>query len=188
MNAQVDVSRDPWLPIYAALKIPTATLPPATTSLADRVALHARQRPYHPAMEYLGVTLSYGELELWANRMSDHADATITGTPTLGGGQLYVPVSSLEVVQAGNPAYPCCTFRGSVVAVDPATGAEKWRAYTAGQPVPQGKTADGTQILGAAKAIGKGAAGFAAGQHEGEPQRYGRHRIAEVVDGIGGQR
>jgi polyvinyl alcohol dehydrogenase (cytochrome) len=86
--------------------------------------------------------------EIWAQRMSDHADATITGTPTLGGGLLYVPVSSLEVVQAGNPAYPCCTFRGSVVAVDPATGDEKWRAYTAGKPVPQGKTADGTPILG----------------------------------------
>ena len=86
--------------------------------------------------------------ELWAGRMSDHPDATITGTPTLGGGLLYVPVSSLEVVQAGNPAYACCTFRGSVVALDPATGQEVWRAWTAGAPTPQGKTPAGTPILG----------------------------------------
>ncbi len=86
--------------------------------------------------------------EIWAERMSDHADATITGTPTLGGGLLYVPVSSLEVVQAGNAQYACCTFRGSVAALDPATGREVWRAYTAGVPVPQGKTSDGAPILG----------------------------------------
>ncbi|MBC2669811.1 PQQ-binding-like beta-propeller repeat protein [Novosphingobium piscinae] len=86
--------------------------------------------------------------ELWAERMSDHPDATITGTPTLGGGLLYVPVSSLEVVQAADPAYACCTFRGSVVALDPATGREVWRAWTAGEPRPQGKTAAGTAILG----------------------------------------
>lgn len=86
--------------------------------------------------------------EIWAQRMSDHADATITGTPTLGDGLLYVPVSSLEVVQAGDPKYACCTFRGSVVAVDPATGAEVWRAWTSGEPKPNGKTSDGTPILG----------------------------------------
>ena len=86
--------------------------------------------------------------EIWAQRMSDHADATITGTPTLGGGLLYVPVSSLEVVQPGNPKYPCCTFRGSVVAVDPATGNEVWRAWTSGEPKPQGTTAEGAPILG----------------------------------------
>ena len=86
--------------------------------------------------------------EIWAGRMSDHPDATITGTPTLGGGLLYVPVSSLEVVQAGDPAYACCTFRGSVVALDPATGKEVWRAWTAGQPRPHGKTSAGTTILG----------------------------------------
>ncbi len=86
--------------------------------------------------------------ELWAGRMSDHPDSTITGTPTLGGGLLYVPVSSLEVVQAGDPAYACCTFRGSVVALDPATGREMWRAWTAGEPKPYGKTASGTPIIG----------------------------------------
>ncbi|MEO0030867.1 MAG: hypothetical protein RIS94_625 [Pseudomonadota bacterium] len=86
--------------------------------------------------------------EIWAQRMSDHADATITGTPTLGGGLLYVPVSSLEVVQPGNPHYACCTFRGSVVAVDPATGSEVWRAWTAGEPKLQGRTTEGAPILG----------------------------------------
>ncbi|MDF8334651.1 outer membrane protein assembly factor BamB family protein [Novosphingobium cyanobacteriorum] len=86
--------------------------------------------------------------EIWAERMSDHADATITGTPTLGGGMLYVPVSSLEVVQPGNPKYACCSFRGSVVALNPETGKEAWRAWTSGEPKPQGTTAEGAQILG----------------------------------------
>lgn len=86
--------------------------------------------------------------ELWANKLSDHADATITGTPTLGGGMLFVPVSSLEVVQASNPKYACCTFRGMVAALDPATGREIWRSYTAGKPKPHGKMPNGTDIVG----------------------------------------
>lgn len=85
---------------------------------------------------------------LWSHRASDHADATITGTPTLGGGLLYIPVSSLEVVQAGDPKYECCTFRGSVLAINPETGAEVWRVWTAGEPKPFGKTSAGTQIFG----------------------------------------
>jgi polyvinyl alcohol dehydrogenase (cytochrome) len=85
---------------------------------------------------------------LWSTKASDHASATITGTPTLGGGLLYVPVSSLEVVEASDTKYACCTFRGSVLALDPATGAEVWRAYTAGPPTDQGKTRQGARILG----------------------------------------
>nr|WP_310523562.1 PQQ-binding-like beta-propeller repeat protein [Polymorphobacter sp.] len=86
--------------------------------------------------------------ELWSTKVSDHASATITGTPSLGGGLLYVPVSSLEVVEAADTKYACCTFRGSVLALDAATGKEVWRAYTAGQPTDQGKTKQGTRILG----------------------------------------
>ena len=85
---------------------------------------------------------------LWSTKVSDHASATITGTPALGGGLLYVPVSSLEVVEASDTKYACCTFRGSVLALDPATGAEVWRAYTAGPPTDQGKTRQGARILG----------------------------------------
>lgn len=86
---------------------------------------------------------------LWQEKLDDHPDATITGTPTLGGGMLYVPVSSLEVAQAGDPKYPCCTFRGSVVALDPATGKPQWRAYTVvEEPVEHSKTKVGTPIIG----------------------------------------
>ena len=87
--------------------------------------------------------------ELWSTKLDDHADATITGTPTLGGGLLYVPVSSLEVAQAGDPAYPCCTFRGSVVALDPATGKVRWQAHTVPEaPVAQPHASGGAPIFG----------------------------------------
>ena len=87
--------------------------------------------------------------KLWSVKIDPHPNATITGTPTLGGGLLYVPVSSLEVTAAADPKYPCCSFRGSVVALDPATGARRWQAYTVPEPPKsQGKTAVGTAILG----------------------------------------
>ncbi|MGK2287208.1 outer membrane protein assembly factor BamB family protein [Pedomonas sp. V897] len=86
---------------------------------------------------------------LWRVRPDDHANATITGTPLLHGDTLYVPVSSLEVVTAADPNYACCTFRGSVVALDIETGAEKWTHFTVpNPPTEQGKTAVGTPILG----------------------------------------
>lgn len=87
--------------------------------------------------------------QLWQHKVDDHPNATITGTPTLAGGMLYVPVSSLEVTSAADPTYSCCTFRGEVVALGLADGAEKWRAYTVTEaPRPQGKTKSGTNIMG----------------------------------------
>ncbi len=86
---------------------------------------------------------------VWKTKVDDHPNATITGTPMLGGGQIFVPVSSLEVTAAANPAYPCCSFRGAVAALDPATGAQRWKQTTVVEaPHPQGKTSVGTQILG----------------------------------------
>jgi polyvinyl alcohol dehydrogenase (cytochrome) len=86
---------------------------------------------------------------LWQRKVDDHPNATITGTPTVAAGMLYVPVSSLEVTSAADPSYACCTFRGKVVALNLANGAEKWRAYTVTQtPRPQGKTRIGTNIIG----------------------------------------
>ncbi len=89
-----------------------------------------------------------GEL-LWRHRPDAHPNATITGTPSFHAGRLYVPVSSLEVVPAADPAYPCCTFRGSVVAYDAAKGAVLWQRFTIAEaPAPTGPNPVGTPNFG----------------------------------------
>ena len=50
--------------------------------------------------------------------MDPHPAAVLTGTPALHNSTLYVPVASLEEVAGSNPAYSCCTFRGSLAAVN----------------------------------------------------------------------
>ena len=88
-----------------------------------------------------------GEL-VWSVKADDHPNATITGTPTLLGDRLFVPVSSLEVTSAADPAYPCCTFRGSVLALDAGNGRVLWQEYTVDEvPTEVGKTSVGTPII-----------------------------------------
>lgn len=88
-----------------------------------------------------------GELR-WVVKADDHPNATVTGAPVLYRDRLYVPVSSLEVTSAADPNYPCCSFRGSVLALDAATGATSWKAYTIdSEPAEVGRTSLGTPIL-----------------------------------------
>ncbi len=85
--------------------------------------------------------------ELWQRRLDDHPSATITGAPVFYAGTLYVPTSSLEEATV-DPGYPCCTFRGSVVALDAATGKLRWKRYTIDSPaVAVGVTKIGTKIM-----------------------------------------
>jgi polyvinyl alcohol dehydrogenase (cytochrome) len=67
---------------------------------------------------------------LWSAKVDSHPNATLTGTPAYAAGTVYVPVSSLEVTSAADPKYPCCKFRGAVVALDAATGRQRWQAHT----------------------------------------------------------
>jgi polyvinyl alcohol dehydrogenase (cytochrome) len=86
---------------------------------------------------------------LWRTQADPHPAATITGTPSYFEGRLYVPVSSSEEQARRRPDYECCTFRGSVVALDAATGKKMWQAYMAASPPkPQGKAPDGRTIIG----------------------------------------
>lgn len=67
---------------------------------------------------------------VWKQSVKDHPAGTITGSPTLHNGRLYVPMSSTEVVSAANPDYQCCNFRGGVTALDAKSGTALWRMHT----------------------------------------------------------
>ena len=82
--------------------------------------------------------------QLWKVKVDDHAFARITGAPSYANGRLYIPVSSIEEVAGARPNYACCTFRGSVVALDAATGKQIWKTYMMEEPKMVGKNSTGT--------------------------------------------
>jgi polyvinyl alcohol dehydrogenase (cytochrome) len=86
---------------------------------------------------------------LWKRKVDDYFQAAITASPQLYQGRLYVPVSSREESKVGDPRYPCCGFRGSVLTLDAATGKQLWKTYTIDQKAaPSGKNSAGTVIVG----------------------------------------
>jgi polyvinyl alcohol dehydrogenase (cytochrome) len=98
------------------------------------------------------VDATTGDL-VWTRALDDHRSANITGTPTLYEGRLYLPVASSEEGQGANPKYECCTFRGSLVALDAASGSLLWKTYTiSAEAKPIGQNASGTTRWGPAGA------------------------------------
>jgi polyvinyl alcohol dehydrogenase (cytochrome) len=86
---------------------------------------------------------------LWTTLIEDHPAAWVIGSPTLVGATLFVPVSSHEEVMAANPKYPCCSFRGSVVALQASTGKTLWKSYTiAEEPKAGAMSSAGVQLRG----------------------------------------
>jgi len=95
-----------------------------------------------------GIDAATGE-QMWTRQIEDHRSANITGTPTLYQNRLYVPVASSEEGQGGNASYECCTFRGSIVALDAGTGALVWKTFTiAAEAKPIGKNPSGSTRWG----------------------------------------
>jgi polyvinyl alcohol dehydrogenase (cytochrome) len=89
-----------------------------------------------------------GEL-LWKKKVEEHEAALLTGAPTFFDGAVYVPVASWEETRSLNPEYPCCTFRGSVVALRLRDGFQIWKTYTITEtPRQLGKTSVGTPRWG----------------------------------------
>ena len=56
---------------------------------------------------------------LWSTTLDSHPAAIITQSATVHGNRVYVGVASLEEALAALvPGYPCCSFRGSMLALD----------------------------------------------------------------------
>jgi polyvinyl alcohol dehydrogenase (cytochrome) len=90
---------------------------------------------------------------LWKTQIDTHPTARIQGTPTLYNDRLYVAVGSNEEQRSANPDYSCCTFRGSIAALDISSGRVLWRSYTVLEdPQPTHKSSAGVQEWGPAGA------------------------------------
>src|SRR5579863_278473 len=89
-----------------------------------------------------------GEL-IWKVRPVDHFATMATATPRYYKGVVYQPFSSFEEIMGPDPKYGCCTFRGSVVALDASTGKKIWQSFTILEtPKPTHKNSAGTQQQG----------------------------------------
>lgn len=89
---------------------------------------------------------------LWASLpLEAHPTSWMTGTPVVVGDHIFVPMSSIEEVAAAKPTYPCCTFRGSLTALDITDGKRLWQTYAVDEPLmPIRKNAAGAQMQGPA--------------------------------------
>jgi len=88
--------------------------------------------------------------QLWHVRVDTHPAARIAGSPTVFGDRIYVPLGSWgEELAAASPDYICCTFRGSLTAIERHTGEIAWVRYTIPTPaVEQYRNSAGKPHLG----------------------------------------
>ncbi len=88
--------------------------------------------------------------ELWTLKLETHPNAAVTAAPVVYGGRVYVPTSAVgEESRGQDPTYACCSFRGSITAIDVLTGEKIWKSYTIPEePRPRGKSSAGAELLG----------------------------------------
>ena len=87
--------------------------------------------------------------QIWTVKADAHPLARVVGSVVFHNGRLYVPVASAEETAGAPSTYECCRFRGSVSALDAATGRQIWKTFTITEEArPTKKNAVGTQLWG----------------------------------------
>ena len=103
----------------------------ATPAISGDKLFIGTQGPFGGGGRMLAFNKNTGAL-LWSTQLESHFAAIVTQSATVHGGRVYVGVASLEEALAGLiPGYPCCSFRGSMLALDVQTGAIIWKTYMA---------------------------------------------------------
>jgi polyvinyl alcohol dehydrogenase (cytochrome) len=103
--------------------------------------------------ELLAVDKTTGNL-LWKTKLDSHPLSIETQSPTIYNGKIYVGVASVEEngVDCGAPGSNNCSFRGSLVSVDLATGHIDWKTYTI-SAAQQAAGYSGAAVWGSSPAI-----------------------------------
>jgi polyvinyl alcohol dehydrogenase (cytochrome) len=106
-----------------------------TTPAIDGETLYIGTQATGSGGYLLAIDTRNGSLR-WKTQLDPHPLSVDTSSPVVLDGVVYTGVASLEEAAAANPEYPCCSFRGSALAINARTGAVIWRHHT----VPPGYT------------------------------------------------
>lgn len=73
---------------------------------------------------------------IWSVKVDEHTAAQGTGALKYFDGKVFVPLAGLpeEALANGNADYQCCSFRGSVSALNASTGEKIWQTYVLPEP------------------------------------------------------
>jgi polyvinyl alcohol dehydrogenase (cytochrome) len=96
----------------------------------------------------MAVEKSTGKL-LWSTLVENHPAAIITQSAVIHGGRVFVGVSSAEEGFATSPDYPCCSFRGSMLALNLKDGSIAWKTHM----IPADKGFSGNAVWGSTPVI-----------------------------------
>jgi polyvinyl alcohol dehydrogenase (cytochrome) len=97
----------------------------------------------------LAIDAKTGDLRWNSGPINPGPFTIITQSPIVHDGVLYVGAASAEENVAAFPGYPCCFFRGSVSALDAATGRILWTTYM----IPQGSGYSGAGVWAGTAAL-----------------------------------
>lgn len=87
-------------------------------------------RQFGPGAWVIAVDKVSGD-RVWATQVETHPSALLTQSATVFGNKVFVGVSSAEESHAAFiPGYPCCSFSGSMLALDVTSGEVLWKTYT----------------------------------------------------------
>jgi polyvinyl alcohol dehydrogenase (cytochrome) len=109
---------------------------------ADRLLLFSDQNGAAYAVHATTGTLR------WKTRIEQHEATRLTASFAVNDDVAFIPAASWEETRSIDPAYPCCTFRGSVTAVRVADGSVVWKTYFVEPPQRTGATSIGTPTFG----------------------------------------
>ena len=121
----------------------------ATPVLAGDKVIVGTQGPFGGGGKLMAFHKDSGAA-LWSTQLDTHPATIVTQSATVHGNRLYVGLASQEEALSAaaiGGGYPCCSFRGSMLAVDVDTGAIVWKTYM----VPPGYS--GGAIWGSAPAV-----------------------------------
>jgi len=127
-----------------ALGLPraTPTRAPAVTDTMIVIGLH--NTPIVAALDKATGAL------LWKTKLDDDRSALITQMPAIVGDKIFIGVAGItEEALAVSPKYQCCTFRGSMVALNRGTGKVLWKTYTLPEGYAGGGVWSGTPLYDA---------------------------------------